>query len=412
MSFIRRLFRTDPQYEFEKATHAFENKQFKIAFKSFEKAFRHFDTREMKLLALDNAALSAENAEMYTKASENYYQSILHLVSNNHPNKEILVAIDRTLRMNKLSHKQIYPSNLLQYFKFLIFLSLKQFDKLTLLYNQNRKEFSDSYGKAILKAWKLIHDANTFVQKETLPKTGLPPEFQKIFSNAEEIMQRCSLCYSEISQTDKESIIEKGTEFSVSATLTAHAPISIHNILLKTGSRGRIISDSLPELPLKLSTGENYTITFDLIPNLPGKWKIGPLVLNYKIPNEEGEYPGSSNKLKVTAKDAAPAMKIHMNPETIEEDMEYSITITVENVGKISLQDVKIGVELPTGVEVSQGTSEKIISSLTEGETFEFDISVKFDLEQTHFEGHIIKALGCVDGDQHLAKASVKIGGK
>ena len=366
----------------------------------------------MKLLSLDNAALSAENAEMYDKASEFYYQSVLHLVSNNHPYKEILVAIDRSLRMNKISQKQIYSSNLLQYLKFLIFLSLKQFDKLAFLYEQNRRDFSDSYGKAIHKAWTLIHDADTFTQKETLPKIEIPPEFNTILTNAEEVMQRCSLCYAEIFQTEEDSIIEKGTDFSVSATLTAYAPISIHHILLKTGTRGRIISNSLPELPLNLSTGENYTLNFDLIPNLPGKWKIGPLVLNYKIPNEEGEYPGSSNKLKVTAKDAAPAMKIHMNPETVEEDMEYSITIIVENIGKTSLQDVKIDVEIPDGVEVSQGTQEKIISSLAEGETFEFEISVKFDLEQTHFEGHIIKIQGYFSGNQRLAKASVKIGGK
>ncbi|MHA2238908.1 MAG: hypothetical protein ACXAB2_11130 [Candidatus Hodarchaeales archaeon] len=412
MSFIRRFFRTDPQYEFEKATLAFENKKYKSAFKSFEKAYRHFDTQEMKLLSLDNAALSAENAEMYTKASEFYFQSMLNLISNNHPYKVILQAIDRCLRMNKLNDKPIYSSNQFLYFKFLIFLSLKQFDKLSLLYDKNRRDFTDSYGNAIHSAWKLIQDADTFIQKEPLPKISLPSEFQVILTNAEEIMQRCSLCYIEISLTDKDLIIEKGTEFSLSATLTAHAPISIHNILLKTGAKGRIISNSLPELPLNLSTGENYTINYDLVPNLPGKWKIGPLILDYRIPNEEGEYPGNSNRINISAKDAEPTMKIQMTSETIEEDLKYLITILVENVGKIALQNVKIGLELPDGVEVFQGTKEKIISSLAEGETFEFEVSINFDLERTHFEGHVIKTLGFINEDQRLAKSSVKLGGR
>ncbi|MHA2289494.1 MAG: hypothetical protein ACXABG_11980 [Promethearchaeota archaeon] len=412
MSFIRRILGVDPQTNFEKGRNAFEKNNFKLAFKLFHKAYQQFDTEEMKLLALDNAALSAEKAKLYGNASELYYQQILRVTAKNSPNREILQSIDRTLQMIRLSKKSKIPSNQVRYLQFLIYLSEKDFEKLTSIYETNKKTLTDSYGKALELAWTLIHSSETFIEHEPLPTIAIPVEFNKIKVKAEEIMQRCSLCKSELYLGDKNQIIEKGSEFLLSTSLTAHAPISISSIFLRTGSQGRLISTSTPELPLKLSTGENYTINFSLIPNLPGKWMIGPLVVTYEIPNEDGEYPSNSNRFMIEAKDAEPALDLKMESETIEEDLEYLVTVIVENIGKISLQNINIKIDLPEGVEISQGTEEKMISSLAEGETFSFEIAFKFDLEQTHFDGRVIRT-ECFIGEQHrLAKSSIKLGGK
>ena len=85
MSFIRRIFGVDPQTNFEKGKIAFDNNNFKSAFKLFNKAYQQFDIEEMKLLALDNAALSAEKAKLFENAAEMYYQQILRVTSGRKP---------------------------------------------------------------------------------------------------------------------------------------------------------------------------------------------------------------------------------------------------------------------------------------------------------------------------------------
>ncbi|MHA1946062.1 MAG: hypothetical protein ACW97W_08165 [Candidatus Hodarchaeales archaeon] len=412
MFIIRRFLSVDPQVEFEKGRTAFENKKYTAALKLFEKSYKKFDTEEMKLIALDNAALSAQNARLYTKAANLYYKSLLSITADNRSTKDILQNIDRTLQMIRLSKKSSILRNELRYLKFLIFLSEKDFDKLSLFYDKYKKEFTDSYGNAIISTWDLVHSGETFIEHETLPSIELPQEFLKIKQEAENIMQRCSLCKVEISLQDETQIIQKGTEFQITGVLTAHAPLSVVSLPLKTGSRGRLISSTMPELPLNLSTGENYSISFTLIPNLPGKWKIGPISLKYEIPHEIGEYPSNSNMLSVKAKDAEPALKISMSSETLEEDFEYSVVIIVENVGKIQLQDISIKLEVPEGVNIAQGTEEKIISSLGEGETFQYEVVFRFDLEQTHFDGRVIRVNANLGEGQRLAKSSIKLGGK
>ncbi len=412
MFIIRRFLYVDPQVDFEKGRTAFEKKNYRTALKLFEKAYKKFDAEEMKLIALDNAALSAQNARMYTKAANLYYQSLLYTTVNNRSTKNILQNIDRTLQMIRLSQKSSISLNELRYLKFLIYLSEKDFEKLSTFYNKYRKEFTDSYGSAISSTWELVHSGETFIGHETLPNIELPQEFQEIKQEAENIMQRCSLCKVELSLKDDSQIIQKGTEFQLTGVLTAHAPLSIVSLPLKTGTRGRLISSTIPELPLNLSTGENYSISFTLVPNLPGKWKIGPISLKYEIPHEKGEYPTNSNQLRVNAKEAEPELRISLSSETLEEDFEYSIVVIAENVGKIQLQDISIKLEVPEGVKITQGTEEKIISSLVEGETFQYEVIFRFDLEQTHFDGRVIRVNGFMGESQRLAKGSIKLGGK
>ena len=412
MFIIRRFFYVDPQVEFEKGRTAFENKKFATALKLFEKSYKKFDTEEMKLIALDNAALSAQSANLYEKAASLYYQLLLRTTANNSSTKDILQNIDRTQQMIRLGKKSSIPMNELHFLKFLILLSEKNFEKLSLFYNKNKKDFTDSYGNAISNTWKLVHSGETFIEHETLPNIELPQEFMKIKEQAENVMQRCSLCKVELSLKDDDQIIQKGTEFHITGVLTAHAPLSIVSLPIKTGSRGRLISSTTPDLPLNLSTGENYTVSFTLVPNLPGKWKIGPINLKYEIPQESGEYPSNSNSLSVKAKDAEPALKVSMTSETLEEDFEYSVLVAAENVGKIQLQDILIKLEVPEGVKIAQGTEEKIISSLGEGENFQFEVIFRFDLEQTHFDGRVVRVNGIMGDGQRLAKGSIKLGGK
>ena len=412
MYIIRRFLRIDPQIDFEKGREAFENKKYRSALKLFERSYKKFDSEEMKLIALDNAALSAQNAGIYSKAADLYYRLLLVITKNNQPVKEIIQNIDRTMQMVRLSQKSTVVLNELQYFKFLIYLAEKDFEKLSTFYSKFKKNFTDSYGNAITTTWDLVHSGETFVAHETLPTIDLPEEFQNIKLEAENVMQRCSLCKVELSLKDDNQIYQKGTEFEISGLLTAHAPISITSIRLKTGSRGRLITSTTPELPLKLSTGENYSISFTLVPNLPGKWKIGSLSLQYEIPNETGEYPAASNNLNIKAMDAEPALKINLFSETLEEDFEYLVTVSTENVGKIQLQDIVIRLDVPEGVKIIQGTEEKLISSLVEGETFQFEVLFRFDVEQTHFDGRVIRVNGYMGEEQRLAKGSIKLGGK
>ncbi|UCE15045.1 MAG: hypothetical protein JSV04_07665 [Candidatus Heimdallarchaeota archaeon] len=162
---------------------------------------------------------------------------------------------------------------------------------------------------------------------------------------------------------------------------------------------------------MKLSSGENYSINFSIIPNLPGEWLLGPITLLYSIPSESGEYPIESEPISLMVEEGVPGLKMSMFSETIEEDLEYLITISAENVGKTTLQDVKIVTEIPEGVQIHEGTTEKYISTLGEGESFQYEILIRFVLDQSHFSGHIIKASGFIQSDQQLSKCSIRLGG-
>ncbi|UCG90074.1 MAG: hypothetical protein JSU57_06325 [Candidatus Heimdallarchaeota archaeon] len=411
MHILRRIFRIDPQRDFSKGRKAFDQGKYALASKIFLKTHNQFDTIDMKIISLENAAISAEYAEMFERSLELYYRTILIKLHTDQLPKEVLQDVDKAIYMARQCEDPPIPINKIFYMKFLIFLSQKDFDQLNAFFKKLKFEASDEYSKAIEKSWTLIHSSDTFEKKEPLPQVGLPNEFYSISETAEQVMQRCSLCEIFLKTTDQSELIQKGTEFSLSATLTAYANLSIQKIHLKTGTRGRILTSSEPEFPFRMSTGENYSIIFSLIPNLPGEWLLGPLSLVYSIPSESGEYPVVSKPISFMVEDAAPALKLTMESETIEEDLEYLITISAENVGKTALQDVKIVSEIPEGIKIHEGTKEKHISTLGEGESFQYEIRVRFELDRTHFSGYIVKINGYIEDDRRLSKSSIRLGG-
>ncbi|UCE15046.1 MAG: hypothetical protein JSV04_07670 [Candidatus Heimdallarchaeota archaeon] len=234
MSIIRRLLRIDPQRDFSKGRRAFDHGNYILASKLFQKTFKQFDTIEMKIISLDNAAISAEYAEMYEKSSELYYRCVGIKLDTGRSPKEVIPDIEKALKMARLSEKPSIHPNKLIFMKFLIFLSEKNFDQLTSFYKNLNIDSSDKYNRALEKTWLLIHSTETYEKKERIPQVDLPEEFTSILNSAEQVMQRCSLC--EAILESQAGHIEKGTEFSVLATLTAYASLSIHKISLKTGS--------------------------------------------------------------------------------------------------------------------------------------------------------------------------------
>jgi hypothetical protein len=411
MFIFRRIFGIDPQNDFSKARLAFDQGKYSIASKLFEKTYKRFDTIDMKIISLENAAIAAEYADMFEKSLELYYHTLLIKLSSGQRPKEVLNDIDKAIQMAKHLEKPSIPISKFEFMKCLIFLSEKEFDHLNALYNKLDLEPEDKYKAAIERTWTLIHSSDPFEKKEPLPQVDLPKEFNSILAEAEEVMQRCSLCEIELKAISKLEDIQKGTEFEISVTLTAQTNLSIGKLNLKTGPRGRLLTSTTPDLPLKLSTGENYSIIFSLIPNLPGEWPLGPLSLIYSIPSEEGDYPVISAPISLIVKDAEPALKLSMISETLEEDFEYLITISAENVGKTDLQNVKIVPEIPQGMKIFEGTSEKYLSTLGEGQSFQYEIRVRFDLDKSHLSGYIIKASGYIEDNKKLSKCSIRLGG-
>lgn len=411
MSFLKNLFIKDPQVDFSKGRKAFDQGDYARASRLFEKANRRFNDTEMKVISIENAAISSEYAEKYELSQKQYFHSIRTKLQTGQKPKNILPDIDKTIQIGRLCEKPPISHNKLNLIKFLIFLSQKDFNKLFSFYRKMKKNPSDTSIQSIEKIWDLINMMSTYENNVKLPHIDLSEDFNGILEDAEHVMQRCSLCEAIILRKEQDDILRKGSQFDVEVRITAHAPISINKINLKTGTRGRIIESTMPILPLNLSTGENYTIVFSVVPNLPGEWKIGPLNLDYSIPSEQGDYPSSSNKTSIEINDAAPALKISMDSETIEEDMEYLITVNAENIGKTILQNVKIDLMIPDGVLLREGTKEKYISTLVEGELFQYNVRLQFSLNESHFEGHIIRGNGFIENDQRLSKCSIKLGG-
>lgn len=410
--FLKKYFQRDPSTQFSKAREAFDKGQYEKASKMYEKVYLQLETLEMRVISLENAAIAAEFAEKYENSQKLYFQLILYKLANKYKTiKEILGDLEKAVQLTKYMQKPLIPVNKLNYMKFLIFLSEKKFDKVGSFYDKIKTENPDDYSAAIDEAWALIFSYETLEEQKQLPHLDLPSEFDEIFQEAEMVMQRCSLCEINLS-LDQNQLIEKGSQFNLQCKLTSHAQISIQEIKLKTGTRGRILSNTLPDLPLQLSTGENYSLFYTLIPNLPGLWDVGPLSLVYSVGAEEGEYPTVSKSITIEVKEAKPEFRLLMDSETLEEDLDYIVRITAENTGKTVLQDVKIDVEIPENVQIIEGTNEKQISTLIEGESFTYEIRIQFSLDKTHFEGHIIRANGYIGKENRLAKSSLKLGGE
>ncbi len=410
--FLKKYFQRDPSTLFSKARDAFDKGQYEKASKMYENVYLKLDTLEMRVISLENAAIAAEFAKKYENSQRLYFQLVLYKLANKFKTtKEILGDIDKAIQLTKYMQKLSIPVNKLNYMKFLIFLSEKKFEQVGSFYDRIKTENPDEYSTAINEAWNLIYSYETLEEQKQLPHLDLPVEFDQIFKEAEKVMQRCSLCEISLS-IDQNQLIEKGSRFNLQCKLTAHAQISIQEIKLKTGTRGRILSNTLPDLPLKMSTGENYSLFYILIPNLPGLWELGPLSLVYNVTSEEGEYPTVSKPITIEVEEAKPEFTLLMDSETLEEDLDYIVRITAENTGKTVLQDVKIVVEIPETVQIVEGTNEKQISTLSEGEAFTYEIRIKFSLEKTHFEGNIIKANGYIGETIRLAKSSLKLGGE
>ncbi|MFW9854054.1 MAG: hypothetical protein ACFFFG_03310 [Candidatus Thorarchaeota archaeon] len=416
MYLIRRIFRVDPRVELKKGQKAFDQRNFKSALKSFEKAFKKLSNVDMQIMALDNAALCAEKAFLFEKATELYYQLILLKLSNKNtkPSRLVMTDVNRAIAVAKSSPKPIIPVSKFLFMKFLIFLGENDLDKLIPLYEKLDHEVNDEYKEAIDTTWELIHAQDTYVQKKPLPDIDLPREFLPVKQEAEHFMQRLSLCQVTSLTHDSSKSLEKGSPFSVSGSFTVYAELAIASISLRIGSHGRIVSSILPQLPITLTEGTSQTVHYSLIPNLPGEWIIGPLTVVYRIPadhNTTQEYSVISKTVTASIKEAPPALQLSMVSETIEEDHEYMITISAENIGKTSLQDLKIIMEIPDGVELDLGTGQKTIGVLGQGEVFSYELKIQFSLELTHFDGHIVKAAGYVQ-NKRLAKCSLKIGGR
>ncbi|MFW9777306.1 MAG: hypothetical protein ACFFE8_00550 [Candidatus Heimdallarchaeota archaeon] len=415
MYLIRRIFRVDPRIELKKGQKAFDQRNFKSALKSFEKAFKRLSNVDMQIMALDNAALCAEKASLFEKATELYYQLILLKLSHKttKPSRLVMSDINRAMAVARLSPKPIIPISKFLLMKFLIFLGENDLDKLIPFYEKLNHEVNDEYKAAIDTTWELIHTQDTYVQKKPLPEIDLPREFLSVRQEAEHFMQRLSLCQVTSLTLDNSKSLEKGTPFSISGSFTVHAELAIVSISLRIGSHGRIVSSNLPQLPITMTEGASQMVHYSLIPNLPGKWTIGPLTVVYRIPadhNTSQEYSVVSKTLIASIKEAPPALQLSMVYETMEEDHEYTITISAENIGKTSLQDLKIILEIPDGVELGTGTEQKTIGILGQGEVFSYELKVQFSMDRTHFEGHILKAAGYIQ-NKRLAKCSLKIGG-
>lgn len=418
MSFIRRLFRVDPRIELIKGRKAFGQRNYKSALKSFEKAFKHINAADVdrRILCLDNAALSAEKVPLFEKTSELYFQLILLKLAHKtgRPSKLVMVDIDRAIAAVRASARPAIPVNKLLFMKFLIFLAENDLNKLVQYYKKLEIRSNDEYGDVFDRTWDLIHASDTFVKKKQLPSIDLPKEFLPVRQEAEQIMQRLSLCQVTLLQFDDSQLLEKGSPFSISGSFTSHAELTIVSISLRVGSRGRIVSSTQPELPLTLREGASQSLQFSLIPNLPGTWIVGPLSVVYSIPsdqNQDQKYSVVSKTVVMSVKEAVPALRLSIAAETIEKDYEYRITINAENVGKTTLQELKITTEIPDGVEISEGTEEKFIGVLGQGELFQYELRLVLAVDRTHFDGHIVKAAGSIQ-NQRLAKCSLKISGR
>ncbi|MHA1969192.1 MAG: hypothetical protein ACW964_15510, partial [Candidatus Hodarchaeales archaeon] len=107
MSFLKKLFIKDPQVDFSKGRKAFDQGDYAKASRLFEKSHRRFNDTEMKVISIENAAISAEYAEKYETSQALYFHTIRTKLQSGQNPKNILPDIEKAIQIGHQCEKPL-----------------------------------------------------------------------------------------------------------------------------------------------------------------------------------------------------------------------------------------------------------------------------------------------------------------
>ncbi|MFX1513619.1 MAG: hypothetical protein ACFFCQ_13630 [Promethearchaeota archaeon] len=394
MAFLLKLLglgRPDADELFLRGRDAFAAGSYGSALSYFERAAKRFGSNEeMRINSLMNAAMAASYATEFEYATDLFYSVALRRLEDENGNKNALDPLEKAFQSAlQASELPEVSSEILAGLFLLKVISRRLEDVQKLAYYIDMLD-RDDYITYMETIWQnMMSDSPDRILAE-FPFIELPKVFRPYQNKAENLLRGYFSLSIGIPYSNNEFPpgIQVGESIEFEATVSAFATLNITNCRLTSGAKGIITKEPDLKFPLVLSEGSTLPLKYTIQPQISGEWEIGPLTITYSIGEDEFEYPSNKIKAMINPKKALITTKVI--PECVTEDFEYNLDIYVSNASDGVAEGIEIAIEPPEGVEIVTGTSWKQIASLSPQQSFNFTVTLRFDVSSRTTGGHEI----------------------
>ena len=407
MSFLKKigdLFGNDRKLEqlFLQAMDHYSAKEYSLAYQKFMKVFKSTRSNKIKLHALLNASTSAENLNEKGEASALLITAAkIQCLLNEQP-KDIAETLEKSFNLLTKDNKRFSYDDLSEIIAPLMIFKIAIQDRNftnKLAQQLSDNEITHPFNKFALDTYNnFINHPEKIWETENfiLFPDGFPKEFTTYVRSVQDVIRGSSALLITLSSNYPE--IKTGGQITIQAKITNLTPLLIEKIYLQPGSKGQFISTTYDAKRINLT--EKSTLKFDFIlePHLTGQWVIGPLNITYLVNGKNYEVKSDTIKINVTP--GSKALTLDLNFNVIEEDFEFEFNQVIENSGETPLENIKVQLKIPTGAKVTEGTPERSIFELRNGEKIEFSNKVKFE-SGILGKSYKIKLVANFDGTDH-----------
>ncbi len=393
------IFRSkDPQFEFLLGKDYLAQGNYKKALFHFKTACQYYKDDNSRIKSLENAIIAASRLKNPQEVFNLSYQlSKLVARTSRSDVSRLLPYLEQSwhaallLKDDNLSLEKLGEVTVLT---FLAYLASMKYEDCRKVLQKARSYLpsTDLHLSYMEEALKILSSDESFIKDWRFPSLSVPKEFSILMERAEAVAR--SHANLKMAMEVKPASIDVNGEATVFITLRAQAPMTITQLDLEHLPRGlRMTSSNVPTLPLQLKAGESVTIEYLVRAQLDGKWKIGPMKVNYKVIDESKtsgrkfgvEFTVKSDdvELLVHAPEAVVDLqvKLFMRKEINEEDQvarqKMELACTVANPGEQMIENLLLSVTYPKELELVEGTNNKRILELATSEEYEFSLVLK-----------------------------------
>ena len=408
MSFLKKigdLFGNDRKLErtFLDGMDYYSRKEYSLAYKNFMNVYKKTRSNKIKLHSLLNASTSAENLNENGDASSLLVTAAKLKCQLRDPAKEIAETLEKAYNLMTKDNKKVDYDNLYEIIAPLMIFKIAVHDRNfinKLASNLSESEIKHPHNKFALDTYsnfvnhpeKIWETENFIIFPDQFPK-----EFTSYVRSVQDVIRGSSALTIALSSNISE--IKTGEQISIKSKIINHTPLLIEKLYLQPGSKGQFIHTSYDAKKVNLPDKQtNIEYDFTLEPHLTGNWVIGPLTVSYLV--NGASYEAKSDTLKINVIPGSKELTLDIDYNVIEEDFEFEFISKIENSGETPLENIKIQLKIPSAGKFTEGTPERSIFELRNGEKIEFSNRVKFEAG-TLGKTYKIKLLAKFDGTDH-----------
>lgn len=379
MGFLKRLFgrKVDVDQVFLEGMDAFADKDFNLAYSNFMKAYKATKSARMKANCLTNASTALERMGREKEAASHLLLAATFKAGLEAPHREVVELLDKSFTFAQknlgLSEMGSVVAPLMLYrIATNDFVGARRLYKLV-----NDVDDTDPLLKFAKEVFGLIRDRPPRIWEDTdlfqFPQ-AFPMEMYPIREKAQQVIRAYAAVTVKLESPAK--LVRVGESVEVQVRVKNFTPITVKKLILNAGAKGTLLTNPLDE-ELNLSKAEAREFIFTLEAQLTGQWVVGPVDLAYEVAGQT--YEVSSETVRLDVQEGQSVLELQLDFEVVEEDFEFEFISTLTNKGRRVLENIQVGLAIPSVAKVSEGTPQKTIFELRPEESFQFTNKVRFE---------------------------------